>query len=96
MGECTIIYLISASSIVGGLACFLPVAAGGCSLCSWDLSVLAAFHGDKPRGHPTKAQAPLDEGRGVGAASLPRQAGPGCPLMSWKVGRQLLALTGAG
>lgn len=90
MGECIIIYLISASLIVGGLACFLPVAAGGCSM------LLAAFHGDRARGHPTKAQAPLDEGRGVGATSQPRQAGPGCPLMSWKVGWQLLALTGAG
>lgn len=26
----------------------------------------------------------------------PGRLGPGCPLMSWKVGQQLLALTGAG
>lgn len=72
----------------------------------WFFMFLAACRGTHPRGHPTLGHGdppppphphPMDQREaGCGATSLPRQTQPRPVLMSWKVGPQLLALTGAG
>lgn len=60
--------------------------------------LLAAFHGDILLGpsHCGSGAPIKQEGRGTGLPPCQGRLGPGWPLMSWKVGRQLLALTGAG
>lgn len=79
--------IISHFSVVGGLGCFHLGVASGCSSRSQQF-----FLGT--RSHPTMGQESLvDRREGACRAFSPT---PGWPLMSWKVGRQLLALTSTG